>query len=392
MLNRIVLEKLWFTLSLKRLMYVVTLSIFLTANAYAESTSANQAKQTEHIEIGLDQADPNAVLKIDVEISTVSNSQNAAEQIANIVHAKSSSANNNIIFSTDNAQILETTLNKNANAENIVAVPIPKESQIASIKNSKFASLVKKFATNVIQSAKNDKTGLMVTTYTTGAECYFWIHSAHMSQFERTSNVVYSIGLALIFGVNKDMWAKTARPFQTFFRTVLKQQNLTPTNPKEIGIRFLGNLSLAAIVTGLRIPLLSMDQIISTGIHFQYFSMPILMTIASTMAGFTWSEHIAMINEKTQFTTKFTFRRANELRSFIIGTLATTAALLDPSHYGYAPWITLAGVGAVGSLVYANADSITKWVEQNSTLVKFAAYFKESPVTEPGLMMCNQLF
>lgn len=365
---------------------IVTLTTVLTVVCSAEPTTfTGIAANTQHLEIGL-QAGENAVLKVDVETAALDMTYANEEALSQFIAQKTKVANSTVVLSTDESSLLQKTLeHSQLRKENFTAAPLnlhaltnPKESE-----RSPFLKLIKNQVQGTINAVKNDKIGVLILSFTTAAETLIWIHSTQLSQFERSSNAIYSVALALVFGLNKDAWALTTRPIQKFFRQILKPENSSPRNMKEFAARFLGNLTLAAIVAGARIPLLSLDDIIAKGIQLQHFTMPLLLTVVSTTALFTWSEHLAMINEKTHPITKFVFRRTSEMRSILIASFATTAALLMPSQHGLTPWITIAGIGVGGALLYFNADSISNWLETNPFLMKLKARFS---------VQCHNLF
>lgn len=356
---------------------VVTVAIIFTVlglNSWAFGAETS----SQHIEIGLSADSKRPHVQIAVETLTLPSGARSTAELVRIIADKSNTSAHSVVVSTDNADVLEKTVqSKSVSTANLNLIPIDTNLLESSHpqKKSKFSELVKTYLKNSSDSARSDKIGVVILTYTTAAETLVWIHSTQLNQFERTGNVVYTIALALVFGLNKDAWTMATRPIQKFFRNILKPESDSPANLKELAARFLGNLTLAAVVTSGRIPLMSMESIIEKGIQLQHFTMPLLLTIVSTSALFTWSEHLAMIDAKSHPITKFVFRRANEIRTVLIGTFATTAALLNPGQYGSSPWIAIAGIGVVGSLLYFNADSISSWVENNKTLIRIKNRF-----------------
>lgn len=159
---------------------------------------------------------------------------------------------------------------------------------------------------------------------------------------------------------------------------------------KEIAVRFLGNLTLATIVTAGRIPLMSIDHIINKGIELHYLTMPLLMSFVTTSAIFTWSEHLAMIDEEATPLTKFIFRRINEVRYIVIATFAATAALLNPSQHGVTFWITIAGVGLAGATIYFKASVISEWLEKQAWLKPLKNYLTSKQLST--VIRCQNLF
>lgn len=360
-----------------RFIFVLFLSIQLTLSpVHAASDGASDV----HLSMGTNSDGKSPLVTVDVEVSQLDATVENANSISNLAFQKSNLPRSTVVLSSDNELLTQTADNENQTAKNHIAVVpvnpevlndsvVPKKSQV-----SPFYQAVKNFTVTKLDAIKSDKIGLMVVTYTTASETLVWIHSTQLSQFEKTGNIIYTVMLATIFGLNKDAWSITTRPIQKFFRKFLKPEDESRTNVKQLTSQFLGNLTLAGLVTSVRIPLMSMDQIIQQGLQLHFFTMPLLLTLVSTTAIFTWSEHISMINEKTHMLTKFVFRRANELRSVVLGTVATTAALLNPGQHGLTPWVTMAAVGAAGATIYLNGEAITSWLETHPKLQPLRKY------------------
>ncbi|MBC7465075.1 MAG: hypothetical protein H7256_03715 [Bdellovibrio sp.] len=377
------------------------LSILLTLSNHVvaaphDAVGSAKSPTTEHFEIGLNSDRVNPLVQVDVSTVQFDESEDSNKKMADVISKKSNSPNATVLLSTDSASLL-TELSKNPTfvKENVTAIPI--ETEALPAPKSNFRQLAKNFVSSRIDSALNDKIGFMVVTYTTAHETLIWIHSTQLGRFESTSNAIYTVVLAVIFGLNKDMWAQTARPIQKFFRKLIKPADLSPTNGKELAVRFLGNLTLTMMVSGLRIPMISMDQMIEKGLQLHFFTMPLLMATVSTAAIFTWSENIAMIDKNKNPIAKFIFRRTSEIRSIIVGTFATTAALLNPGEYGATPWLTMAGVGVTGALVYFNSETITQWLESRKALQSVKAIFSKDDLKKekaPAMMalQCHSLF
>lgn len=362
-------------------LYAVTLTtlftVVVTANpAHLKNPDSytNSAETTQQLQIGFrDSTKP--VLKISAETMEFESTEFDRRALSQFVADQTARDARTVILSTDDAALLaQTAAARNLVAKNFAAAPLVLPTAESS-STSPFFQLLKKQIQNASMSIKNDKIGVLILTYTTAAETLVWIHSSHLSQFEQSSNAIYTIALALVFGLNKDSWVATTKPIQKFFRKIIKPATSSSTDMKDLTVRFLGNLTLAAVISSGRIPLLAMDDMIEKGISLQHFTLPLLLTVVTTTALFTWSEHLAQIDPTTHPITKFIFRRTTEIRNILLGTFATTAALLTPSHSGATPWIVVAGIGMVGALVYFNGNLISTWLESNPVLIKLKQRF-----------------
>lgn len=378
---------------------VVTLSILFTVASYGADSGQTPAGatsiQTEHFELGPSDDTSKPSLKIDIESMELPASSQSADEILKVVSEKHKNKDATIFLSTDNEQLIKKSItNQELQSDRFVAVPIEDiDSQSLSVvERSKFSTLVKKYSSLAADSIRADKFGFFIMTCTTANESLIWIHSTHLNKFEKTANVVYTVALSLAFGLNKDAWNTATKPIKNFYRNLVKPENISATNPKELAVKFLGNLTLGALVTSIRVPLISMDQIIHQGLQLHYFQTPLLLTALTTAALFTWSEHLAMIDENSSPITKFVFRRVNEFRCGVLAILATSAALLSPAEYGITPRITMAGVGVIGALVYFNAEKITDWIESRPSLQSFRKKLANSKKYNFEALQCRMLF
>jgi hypothetical protein len=331
---------------------------------------------------------------ISIQTHTVSvDSMNEATQVIQQEVFKNS---NTVVLSTDQDSLINQTLNqKNLPADRLFIVPIDSEGSNSSekppfgLKLNHVKELLKNTYTNVKESIISDKVGFVILTYTTSQECITWIHSSRLTDLEKTSTVTFTIAMALIFGINKDAWSNTTKPIQNMLRAFLKKHSLDTKAYSELSIKFLANLSLGSAISVMRVPVISMSHIIDTGLQLDYFTIPLLSGLVFTASLFTWSEHLAAVNERTHPVTKFIFRRASELRSVIIATFASTAALINSQSHGVSPWITLGIIGVGGSILYIQRDTINHWIE-NSRLAQ--SKFSKYSLVNNKIFSCQSLF
>lgn len=290
-------------------------------------------------------------------------------QIPSLVEEKiqqTEAAKSTLVFSTDDPKLIETNLSNDK---------LPNDryffAPLATTKTNRLAALTKVAYEHSKKSIQSDKFGFMILTYTTLAESVVWMHTASLDHFQQSSNVAYTIALAVMFGLNKDNWSLATQPIQNKLKKLLTSLKIdSTTRMTDASVRFLGNLGLSALVYSLRVPLISMNDLIERGLQLNLFTMPMLVSTVMTAALFTWYEHIAMIKEETHPISKFIFRRVSEVRSILIGTFATTAALFNPSQFGYGSWFLLGGIGLAGATVFFKNEKIIDWLENNASLKK----------------------
>lgn len=376
--------------------FAVTLFILFTVQSHATNSNlAEKLNSAEHQKIQVGSKQNSSDIQIDVQTIEIENTNQIKSELAQLVSEKTKKSNTTVVLSTDDIELIQKAdaIQGNLTDNQIIAVPLLSEpANSDQAKKSKFKKLIHKFSDSAIETFNNNRIGIMITTYSTITESMVWIHSTNLSEFQRTSSVVYTVSLGLIFGVKNKSFAYVARPFNEFFKKLLKPENDERTNLKNIAAKYFGNLSLSFIIGGLRIPILHMDQIIDHGLKLHYFSLPMLLTVVSTTAMFTWSEHSAMINEKTHPVADYAFYLSAQARRIIVASLASSAAFLSPEIYGATPWITIAAFGVTGAAVYMNSDKIVSWIENNKYFR--ALYFKTNSVssTQFESFQCRSLF
>lgn len=301
--------------------------------------------------------------KADISVQFVSDLDRS--QVSHLIDEKvqqTQALDSTVVFSTDDRPLIESTAqNDKLPQDRFFFAPLSM--------TDKMAVLTKVAYEHSKKSIRSDKFGFMILTYTTIAESVVWMHTASLDHFQQSSNVAYTIALAVIFGLNKDNWSLATQPIQNKVRKLLTHLKVnTAGKLADLSVRFLGNLGLSAIVYSLRIPLISMNDLIDKGLQLHLFTMPMLISTVMTAALFTWYEHIAMINENTHPISKFVFRRVAEVRNILIGTFATTAALFNPSQFGYSSWFLLGGIGLAGTTIFLRNEKILEWLENNAAL------------------------
>lgn len=234
---------------------------------------------------------------------------------------------------------------------------------------------------------QEDRIGFAIAIYTTAVETVIWLHVAPMSTLAVSANIAFTIGTAIYFRLNKDKWTQLTDKIKTPMRKFMNDMDSNSVR-KKIFYDFMANLGLASALSLVRIPLISMDQIMLEGVALEMFKIPLLMSIVGTAASFTWSEHQGNIDKNTYPISKFVFRRVGEVRSILLVTFASTAALLNPGTFGIAPWITLSATGVAGLGLYLKAKELNEWIENSPIFRRLEAVVKMNA----GVLMCKALF
>jgi hypothetical protein len=315
--------------------------------------------------------------KLSVQIESVNDYKTLQTEIENAV--KKAGPDATIVLSTDEAQVVGKVADSAELAKKILIAPydISKKAEIdEKSEQLTWFKAVKAYPMKLARAANDDRIGFMIVTFTMVNETFVWMHTTHLSMFERTANVAFSLASAIAFSIDKQSWAKTVRPIKDFFRKILKSNPADGrSNPRELASTFLASLTMTTFLNLGRLSLVSIDKITQDGFAMGSLTYPLLMSFFGTMASFTWSEHIAMIDD-TQIKTKFIFRRTMEIRSILLGAFAATAYLLHPETYGYSSWAVLIGSGAIGMTVYINAEKISSFIENNRFIDRVAQTLK----------------
>ena len=328
-----------------------------------EIHKATQTEKEELITGTIQNSTQQPTLDIKYEIKSYDTQKEAATAVSQLARQGSQNLKQTTVVSSESLNLINELYSNKSFRE------IKKTDSIFIVYNNSVGRFAKSAAAYVQKSYQDDKIGFIIATYTTAVETVMWIHVAPLSIIEKSANIVYTIGLALYFKINKDKWTEHTKnirkPFEYFFKKTGEN-----SRSSQVKYDFLANLTLATALSFVRIPLMSMNQILDSGISFGLFQMPLLLSIAGTAAFFTWSEHQGNIDKDTQPISKFVFRRFSELRSVLIATYASTAALLNPTIFGVAPWITLAVIGIAGLGIYLKGEQINNWTEKHLNFKK----------------------
>jgi hypothetical protein len=305
---------------------------------------------------------------IQVETPDVENTAEVLQQIED----KVKSSNQNILISSDSVEVLErATLVQNKRRSGVMAF-MPMDPSSKNEGFGAFKDALKKYPVKLLASAKSDKIGLIIVTFNAFQDSFIWIHAANYSHFQQTGNVMFTVLTSIVFGINKDAWSQATRPFQGFFKRVLFDgQDVSQSVPKDLAVRFLSNLALTTIISSARLPFVSFDSLVNTSLWMNQWTLPMLISVASTVSAFAWSENLASIDQAEHPISKFVFRRGQEIRALIIGSMAASAMLFS-SSYGATPWLVLGTSGALGLTVFLNSKKIQGFLDNNKVLQAIA--------------------
>lgn len=260
-----------------------------------------------------------------------------------------------------------TVLNK----KNIVLVPYGALVKNNDFKSSKSIKLMHEYSKNIVSNVVNDKVGFLIVSWNLGMDVFTWMHATNISTMEASANSIYSILLAVVFGLDKERWSKVVTPINSKIKNIFSDKVSKFKNQKveDLVISFSSSLILATAINVVRIPLVSLDTILDEGLKLNQISYPVLLSFISTLGTYTWSIKYGQIDAKQTPLSKGLAKIIMNFRSIIVGTFATTAALLNPEVYGLFPWATVIGSGGLGFLFYFKYDEFYRKIE-NSKMIK----------------------
>jgi hypothetical protein len=371
---------------------LLALSLMIFAQGAAVAASADREIVTGQTVVTNNETKEET--KVSVSIENFDSVEAVQKQIAKTIAKVSSKAgpsNTSVVISTDEADLLKKLAADTTIGPEVLVAPFDLRNQApekAAVGWSQFTGIIKNYPSKLVQAAKDDRIGLMIVTFNTLNETYVWLHADQLSTFERSANIAFTVATSIAFGIDKQAWARVARPFKTFFRNVLgSSEALGRNHAKELAVGYLANLTLATSINMARLSFVSIDRLMDGGMQLSSLTYPLLMGIVATAASFSWSEHIALVNDNHQ-KTKFIFRRTQEIRSVLLGVFATTAYLLHPEIYGWSSWAVLIGTGVAGMTVYLNHDKINRYIERSPFLDRWAQKLK----IKDGPTLCPALF
>lgn len=321
--------------------------------------------------------------KLNIQIDTRSfDSENEAlAEASKLLDLSNQNDNQTTIVSSDNFKFLQQLGGNSgfANGRNFLVL------------NDALTRFTKQPIDYIKRGYHDDKIGFAIAIYTTAFETVMWLHVAPMSTLAISANIAFTIGSAIYFRLNKDKWTQLTDKIKTPMRRFFNDMDNNSIRRKMF-YDFMANFGLSSALALVRIPMMSMDQILSEGVALGMFKIPVLMSIVGTAASFTWSEHQGSIDKNAYPISKFVFRRIGELRSILLVTFASTAALLNPGTFGIAPWITLSVAGAAGLVIYLKAKDLNEWIENSPIFRRLESVVRMNTSNPAGVLMCRALF
>lgn len=274
----------------------------------------------------------------------------------------------NVVISTDQVEFYQSKINALNTTAPVVLIPINAEpANSAESQSSKnFWSLAKQFPGKIYTANANTKIRLMIVTFSVLNESFIWIHTAGLSTYQITANIMFTIATSIAFGIDNKSWANTTKPIQRFFHTLfgMKQLPLLHTDPRDLAVRFASSFVLSTALYTSRTMIVYIDQVLTGTLALHQITMPLFASLLATVASFAWSEHVATIDGSKNKNAEFFFSRAQEMRGFVLGCFATTASLLNPTGFAVMPWATLIATGIIGITVYWNHEKVNDWIER----------------------------
>jgi hypothetical protein len=272
-------------------------------------------------------------------------------------------ADKELLLSTDSEDIAGAVLQRESQDEQRTGQTrvLPLGPLQEKIKNNAVFKNLNRFKNHLIQAAKNDKIGVIIVVFNTAYDSFIWIHATQYSPEARAAQVIFGTLNALVFSLDKDAWAHSAR---TIKNRVFKILDLTQeSRTADVVGRFAANLTLAVGVQSLRLALLSMDRVWNLPDLLSTAGDTFLLSLGLTFGGFGWTELARDINSSTHPASKFLVRRVAEMRSLLMGHVSPSSKLLQTNVYGYTPWVALAVHGAVGLALFLNNRYLTNLSE-----------------------------
>lgn len=320
-------------------------------------------------------------LNVHLDVRSFDSEDEALKQAQDLLVQSNLDSNQTTIVSSDNFKFLQqvgedSTFN---NGRNFLVL------------NDALTRFTKQPVDYIKRGYHDDKIGFAIAIYTTAVETVIWLHVAPMSTLAASANIAFTIGTAIYFKLNKDKWTQITDKMKTPMRRFFNDMDTNSVRKKML-YDFVANLGLASALSLVRIPMISMDQIMLEGVALGMFKIPLLMSIVGTASSFTWSEHQGAIDKNTYPISKFVFRRVGEVRSILLVTFASTAALLNPATFGIAPWITLSVTGAAGLVLYLKSKDLNEWIENSPIFRKLENVVRMNTSPVGGVLMCRQLF
>ena len=299
-------------------------------------------------------------------MSTTSVENVSPESIETILNQLPDNTNKEILVSTDNQTVVEKTT-RWANLKNKTARFI--------LLGKKTKATINNIPRNLLNAARRDKVGLMVTIINTTYDTILWVHACDMTIQQKTGIILFNLLMTLTFNIDKDNWAKLTKKVDGRIIHFLDKFNLIKNkhDEKSAGVllsNFVAGASLGILVQATRLSIISMDQLAYAATSANFWGVAVLFGVINSFSSFSWSQQMHQIDEIKNPVAKNIARRTTEIRALIMGQLAPSAKVLHPTESNLMPWISLVGNGLLGMLVFFKSDKIVDFVEHHKIFQK----------------------
>lgn len=261
-------------------------------------------------------------------------------------------------------------------------------------------------------SVRNDKVGFVIVTINTAYDSYVWLHATQYSTEVAVAQSIYSVIMAIAFSLDKDLWSRLAWKIQGKIIRLFDSgpQALAGELPvmsrtMEMTTAFAAHLTLGLTFQAGRLAICAYDHVITVPYLVSSVAVSFAIATLGTFSGFAFSDFLARIDQTKYPFAKAVFRRFQEGRAILLGNIAASGKLMQPSIYGLTPYLSLVISGLVGLVFYANQGRIVEAVERVPGLIDFSSklerlnrsfqrmtsVFKPTAVTTSGALQCHQV-
>jgi len=262
--------------------------------------------------------------------------------------------NKDILVSTDSEKVLQKVARWAAKGRKGLTRVLPLGPLIGKAKN------------HIVDRVKKDPGTAMIVTISTMFDSYFWLHVTEHSPEVRAAQMIFTAGLALSFGLDKDLWVRCSKKVQGkllgFFDPALID-NAKASKYLKFATKVSSHLIMAAGIQTVRFGILAYDQTLDA----KYLVASALgigtIAVTSVFSSIGWLEFAASVNENSHPFAKFVARRVADVRSLTLGMVASSSKLMSPQVYGYSPWAVLVVSGTIGFTAFFNSPKIINWLE-----------------------------
>ena len=295
-------------------------------------------------------------LKIETTIETLNREEVSAELTKEL---SAEPAQSLTVVSTDVDAVIEQ-----AARSKTVLLPFGRAIRKSADVAGGINAYIRNYPAYAAKAIKDDRIGFGITVFSLGNETVRWLHVADASTFQMSANLIYSLLWTAAF-LDQDTWSNATRPIQLKWRKLFKMSLVIPeqTTASDMAIKFLSGATLSVGLNTGRAAIVGIDQFSRHVLDVSHIGMPILMGIAMTSVGFSWSELTGSIKEEMYPRAKRIVKAAMNSRKVLTSFLASTAMLMNPATFGWHPWVIVSISGTLGAITFINAGRIIPRLE-----------------------------